>query len=159
MLKRINRRDFLTRTALTAGLGPTVIAATALGNPQTPAPSERVTIGHIGTGGQGRAHATTFDAFEDCDVVALCDVDPKRRAKARSELGKPATAREEPDFRRILDDTRIDSVSIATPDHWHTPIALHALQAGKHVYVEKPCSHNLHEGAVLDRAARHIRSG
>jgi len=83
-------------------------------------------------------------------VVAVCDVDPEQIKKA---LGKVPEAAPAADFRRLLDDKSIDTVSIATPDHWHTPVALAALQAGKHVYVEKPCSHNIHEAIALKTAA------
>ena len=61
------------------------------------------------------------------------------------------------DFRRILDDQSVDAVTIATPDHWHVPVALLALAAGKHVYVEKPCSHNVREGQLLVAAAKKTR--
>ena len=63
------------------------------------------------------------------------------------------------DFRRILDDPSIDGVTIATPDHWHAPIALMALEAGKHVYVEKPCCHNVREGQLLREAAHEVGQG
>jgi predicted dehydrogenase len=65
-------------------------------------------------------------------------------------MGEPAT--EERDFREILELKDVEAITIATPDHWHTPMAIAALQAGKHVYVEKPCSHNPAEGAMLVEA-------
>ena len=140
-----SRRTFL---GTAAGLA---VAASQRG---LAAPSERVRHAVIGCGGQGRSHAKAFHGFDDCDVVAICDVDPERRALLRSKVDGAEKFREEADFRRILEDPAIDSVSIVTPDHWHTPIALHALLAGKHVYVEKPCSHNIHEGIVLGKAAQ-----
>jgi predicted dehydrogenase len=109
----------------------------------------------IGTGGQGTGHIKGFLNTEGVAVVALCDVDPERRAKV--EAGWPGgnfDAKYYTNFHELLADPNIDSVSIATPDHWHTPVALHALKAGKHVYVEKPCSHNIHEAFELDRVAR-----
>lgn len=125
-----------------------------LGLQAVAAPSERVRHAVIGTGNQGRQHARAFDAASDCDVVALCDLDPRRRAKVRGGMAKPDAVMETDDFHTILEDDSIDSVSVATPDHWHTSIALHALQAGKHVYVEKPCSHNIAEGLTLEQAAK-----
>ncbi|HMO85973.1 MAG TPA: Gfo/Idh/MocA family oxidoreductase, partial [Lacipirellulaceae bacterium] len=86
-------------------------------------------------------------------IAAVCDVDPQRRGAVQESSGAPGVG----DLRRILDDPSVDAVTIATPDHWHVPAALLALAAGKHVYVEKPCSHNVREGRWLVDAAR--RSG
>ena len=108
----------------------------------------------IGTGGMGRNHLRGFGEAPDCVLVAASDVDPERRKQVSELLQGKADVAFYPDFRELLADPDIDSVSIATPDHWHTPVALHALLAGKHVYVEKPCSHNIHEAFVLERVAR-----
>ena len=118
------------------------------------APSDRVRHAIIGVGGQGRTHARTFSSFDDCDVVAVCDLDPQRRARVLRELPAQEQVAQVEDFRTILDDRDIDTVSIATPDHWHAPIALAAILAGKHVYLEKPCCHNVREGPVLAAAAQ-----
>lgn len=141
----------LSRREFVSGIGA-VAGASLLSQHAKAAPSERVRHAVIGTGSQGRGHARTFHGLPDCEVVAICDLDPERRAKAVSELDGEVAALD--DYRRILDDDSIDTVSIATPDHWHTPIALWALQAGKHVYVEKPCSHNMDEGTRLVAAAK-----
>lgn len=141
----LTRRTFIRGVAASAVL--------AAGTSAKAAPSERVRHAVIGLGGQGRRHARGFAANPDCDVVAIADVDPERLEKAAAELPNASTVRQVDDFRRIIDDTGIDSVSIATPDHWHTPMAIMALKAGKHVYVEKPCCHNVHEGLVLERIA------
>ena len=117
------------------------------------APSERVRHALIGTGNQGKRHAQLFSEFEDCDLVAICDVDPVRRNAFAEKLSHLKTLAVYDDYRRIIGDPEIDSVSIATPDHWHTPLALMALKAGKHVYVEKPCSHNIAEAQLLLKAA------
>lgn len=140
------RRDFLR----TAG-GSALVSALASG-PASAAPSERVRHAVIGLGSQGRHHAKTFAGFADCEVVAVCDVDPERRAAAANELPNAKGIEQVEDFRRVLARNDIDSLSVATPDHWHTWIALAALQAGKHVYVEKPCSHNVREGEALVKA-------
>ena len=139
-----NRRQFIG--TLAGGLA--LVATASLRRTANAAPNDRVRHAVIGLGSQGRRHARTFDALPDCDVVAVCDVDPERRAQAISELA-PSTPKAMEHFMEVLDDVSIDSVSVATPDHWHVPIALAALDAGKHVYVEKPCCHNVHEGNVL----------
>ncbi len=146
------RREFIrtATTGIAASAGVFAIALSAKA-----APSERVRHAVIGMGSQGNRHARTFHGFDDCDVVAVCDVDPERRRHAANELSDFGSVAEVERFEDILDDASIDSVSIATPDHWHTPVALHALNAGKHVYVEKPCSHTLEEGRILAEAAAH----
>lgn len=111
-------------------------------------------VGVIGLGGQGKSHLRGYLENPEVEVAWICDVDSQRLNEAKEMAGgTKATA----DLRQILNDSSVDFVSIATPDHWHTPAALLALQAGKHVYVEKPCSHNLREGRMLIEAAR--RSG
>lgn len=142
------RRGFLGIT----GMG--VLAGLAAGGIQAAAPpSERVRHALIGTGNQGKRHAQLFSEAPDCEIVALCDVDPERRAGFAERLPNRERLALYEDYRRILDDASIDSVSIATPDHWHAPMAIAALQAGKHVYVEKPCAHNIHEARLLQKAA------
>jgi predicted dehydrogenase len=147
----------LTRRRFIQSTGQGILASSAvfsLAKDSKAAPSERIRHAVIGMGGQGRRHAKTFASFPDCDVVAVCDVDPERRDKAVAELPDTQKVAKVKDFREILDNPEIDTVSIATPDHWHTSIALAALIAGKHVYVEKPCSHNVNEGVLLAQAAK-----
>lgn len=141
------RRTFLKATA--AG----VVAASVVSQRPVRAAARKVRHAVIGTGGQGHAHLRTFRSFEDCVIAGVCDVDPRRLASAQKELGHPDGLIVTDDFHRVLEEPSIDSVSITTPDHWHTLVALHALKAGKHVYVEKPCCHNIHEGQVLLEAA------
>ncbi len=122
------------------------------------AANERIHHAVIGNGGQGRSHCETFSGIRNlCEVVAVCDVDPSRRERAAGEVKAGRKVAQYGDYRRIIDDPQIDTVSIATPDHWHTKIALEAILAGKHVYVEKPCCHNIHEGELLARAAKKYR--
>jgi len=113
--------------------------------------NERIGVAVIGVNGMGHAHVKTLTAREDIDFVALCDVDPAALAKAAKTVttgGKP-----EPkliiDFRKLLDDKSISALVIATPHHWHMPIGLRAMAAGKDIYVEKPASHVFREGRLM----------
>ncbi len=131
-----SRRDVLkTGCAVAAGLAaPTFIPATALGDADTPPPSERVTLGHIGVGGRGSFLMNATQRGRGIQSLAVADCYQDRRDSAAAAIKGKAYA----DFRHILDRKDIDGVIIATPDHWHVPIALLAAQAGKDVYVEKP---------------------
>lgn len=148
-MAHLSRRSFLRSAG--AGLAASTFVLAQGGKA---APNDTIRHAVIGLGGQGRNHAKTFASFDDCRVVALCDVDPERLAKALEGLPEPHNVATHDHYRRILDDPEIDTVSIATPDHWHALIAVEALMAGKHVYVEKPCCHNVREGQALVAAAR-----
>jgi predicted dehydrogenase len=128
-------------------------AAVVLGRPKSHAAeaSERVRIGVIGCGNQGGSHIKSLLDLKDAEVAYVADVDPQRLERAVNDSGG---AKGVADFRRILDDKSVDAVTIATPDHWHVPAALLAIAAGKHVYVEKPCSQNVREGQLLVAAAK-----
>jgi predicted dehydrogenase len=143
-----SRRKFLTD----ASMG--IAAATLLSQSRSFAASasERVRVGVIGCGPQGNSHVGSLMTLKDAQVVYICDVDPARVANGVQTSGGVAKA--VTDFRKILDDPTIDAVSIATPDHWHAPVALLAMEAGKHVYVEKPCCHNIREGQLLREAVK-----
>lgn len=149
-MSEISRRKFLK----TSGTG-IAASSTFLVIPQRVLSGANGRVRHavIGTGGQGRTHCKVFDGLDDCEVAAVCGVDPKRRAEAANSLPNPDKVAQYEDYRRVLDDKSIDTISIATPDHWHALIAIAAILAGKHVYVEKPCCHNVHEGKVLVEAA------
>jgi predicted dehydrogenase len=144
------RRRFIRTT----GAGIVASAAPFLMTRAKAAPSERVRHAAIGMGGRGRSLAKGFASIRECEVAVVCDVDPERRALAVRELPDSNKVAECEDYRRIVDDKTIDTISIATCDHWHTPIALAGIVAGKHVYVEKPCSHNVIEGHLLTEAAK-----
>lgn len=120
--------------------------------------SSMVTVGVIGTGGMGGNHVRHLAARKDVRLAYLCDVDRNRLdAAAKSAAGQAAAPKLVGDLRQVLDDKQVDAVWIATPDHWHAPAAILALDAGKHVYVEKPCCHNVREGRLMIEAVR--RSG
>jgi len=121
-----------------------------------PAPNDRVQAACIGLGHRGRQHLVGLEAVPGAAVVALCDVDQETLGRRADELQQwtGRNVRCSVDYRRLLEDRRIDAVSIATCNHTHALIALAALEAGKDVYIEKPCSHNLFEGRQLVRAAQ-----
>jgi glucose-fructose oxidoreductase len=130
---QLTRRNFLEATAAAAAV-PYVITSTALGNADTPPASERVTLGHIGVGGQGSGLFFQFQGCKGCQSVAVADAYKDRReARAGVCKGKPYA-----DFRELLARTDIDAVVVATPDHWHVPVAIAAARAKKDAYVEKP---------------------
>jgi predicted dehydrogenase len=147
-----SRRDFLRTSGAAASLAATGLFLKT--DKAAHAAKKKLRHAVIGVGGQGRGHCRGFASLSDlCEIVAICDVDPNNLAKAEEALPDPASVAKHKDFRELLKDESIDTVSIATPDHWHTPIALHAILAGKQVYVEKPCSHNPHEAKMLMQAA------
>src|SRR5262249_19647371 len=146
--------SFLKQT----GLGLTAAAlASAAG--RAAGPNNRVVVGVIGTGGMGKNHVRALLKRNDVQIAWACDADRNRAAEA-AQLVQKATGRAPQtvqDLRRVLDDRAVNAVFIATPDHWHAPAAILACAAGKHVYVEKPCSHNLREGRLMIEAARKHR--
>ncbi len=152
-MRTTKRRSFLKG----AGLGA---AALALGSGRVHAADARkIVVGVIGPGGMGSHHVNQLSGRKDVEVAYVCDVDQNRLAaaaeKVTSTTGKSPKAVK--DLRQVLDDKSVDAVWIATPDHWHAPAAILALDAGKHVYVEKPCCHNIREGRLMANAVK--RSG
>ncbi len=148
------RRDFLKQSASTAVAVGTISALSS--SSVHAAANDQLAIAVIGVGGMGRSHLRALTALKIARIVTLCDVDPKQSARAaetvKSAIGQ--TPQTVVDFRTVLDDKSVDAVIIATPHHWHTPIALHAMLAGKDVYVEKPASHSFEESQLLLKAAR-----
>jgi predicted dehydrogenase len=148
-----NRRRFIQQTA-------TAVAATsALGFPapaRAASANDKVIIGIIGPGGMGSNLLSSFVEQKDVEIAYVCDVDSNRMGQAAKSVEKKTNKapKQEKDMRRLLEDKAIDAVIIATPDHWHAPATILACEAGKHVYVEKPCSHNLREGRLMVEAAR-----
>lgn len=149
-----NRRDFLAAT----GIGAVALTARTRQSVAANA-AERITVGVIGPGGMGLNHVRNLADRSDVRIAAVCDVDSERAGRAAEHVQKvtgtaPAITG---DLRTILDNRAIDAVFIATPDHWHAPATILALDAGKHVYVEKPCCHNVREGRLMIEAVE--RSG
>lgn len=141
-----NRRAFLK---LSAGL--VASAAFDSGGALSAGEGEKLVVGLIGCGGRGRHDAVLFKKIPNVELGWVCDVDEARRQQAGRDLGV-GSERIASDLRRVLDDKAVDAVIVATPDHWHSPAAILACEAGKHVYVEKPISHNLREGRLLVEA-------
>ena len=104
---------------------------------------------------RGKAHLESYTAVPDCTVAYVCDVDSRAAEESAAWVERKTGKRPKvvTDFRRALEDPSLDAISIAMPNHWHAPAAILACQAGKHVYVEKPVSHNLLESAKLMAAA------
>ena len=153
----IDRRDFL-KTASATGIG--LAAATRL-SPLFAGQSagETVHVAVMGLNGRGTVLARTFARTANTEVAYLCDVDSDVLAKAVGALQpvQSHSAKAIGDFRRALDDRDVDALVIAAPDHWHAPAAILAMKAGKHVYVEKPCGHDAHEGELLLAAQKKYR--
>lgn len=144
-MSKSNRRTFLTQSGLGAALAMAAPAAKVLGA------NERLGLGLIGCGSRGMS---LVGAFPEARITHVCDPDEQRCQQAKERAGASHAVN---DLRRILDDKSVDAVVIAACDHWHAPAAIMACDAGKHVYVEKPCSHNVREGRLLVEAAQRSR--
>ena len=153
----INRRKFLKIGAKTgAGLAALSGMAVVTHPERVLGANDRVRVAVVGVRGQGFVHVQGYAKEPNAEVTAVCDVDEnilRERLADMEKLGlpKPKTYI---DYRKLLDDKSIDAVSIAAPNHWHSLMGIWACQAGKDVYIEKPCSHNLWEGRQLVWAAR-----
>jgi hypothetical protein len=153
---RTTRRRFLQTTGL-ALLAPSALAAPAPGQGGRPPASERITMGTIGCGGQGTGDMGGFLGFPEVQMVAVCDVVPAHRQRAKDIVDRryrnsDCTAYN--DFRDLLARPDIDAVLIATPDHWHALITIEACKAGKDIYCEKPESLTVKEGRAMVQAVR-----
>jgi predicted dehydrogenase len=143
----VPRRTFLAGAAATAGF--TIVPRHVLGGQGTTAPSDKLNIAAVGVGGMGKNNVAK-SATEN--IVALCDVDFEAAAET---FKKYPTAKQYKDFRVMLDEQKdIDAVIIATPDHSHAVVAMAAMQRKKHVYVQKPLTHSVHEARLLTETAR-----
>ncbi|HVJ80644.1 MAG TPA: Gfo/Idh/MocA family oxidoreductase [Planctomycetia bacterium] len=141
------RREFL-------GAAAAAVAGSASAAGSHPA-ADRLVVGIMGTGGRGMDHARNFSKIKGVEVGYVCDADMNRAQSAADALLKIGAPKPKvvQDFRRILDDREVDVLIVATCNHWHAPAAILGCTAGKHVYVEKPCSHNPREGELLVEAA------
>src|SRR5262249_14871162 len=142
-MKNPTRRDF-ARTAAAAALGTALSARQVLGA------NDRIRLGFIGLGNRGDQVLDAFLAQRDAQVVAICDLYQPSLAFAARKIG--TGPRQFRDYRRLLERNDVDAVVICTPDHWHALQTIHACQAGKDVYVEKPLSLCVAEGRRMVEA-------
>ena len=149
-----SRRDFV-KTAAAAGMGLGIAGHLSVARGLN-APSNKVVVAVMGVDGRGGALANSFARQEGSEVAYICDVDERAIAKVVKSVSEHQDRTPEgvKDFRTILEGDNIDALVIAAPDHWHAPASIMAMQAGKHVYVEKPCGHNAREGELLVEAQK-----
>ena len=143
----MNRRHFVMSSALAAGAAGTRLHASA---------NDTVRVACVGLRGRGNDNIKGWEAQPNVEIVALVDVDQSildtRLKEVEAKTGKRPKGYT--DVRKMLEDKSIDAFSIATPNHWHALMTIWSCQAGKDVYVEKPCSHNVHEGRIAVQMAR-----
>jgi uncharacterized protein (DUF1501 family) len=149
-MSTLHRRDFLKATAAAT----TLSALTAAGAADQP--NDRILLAVMGLHGRGKDLIRGFSSFEDVEIAYLIDPDERVVPAAIKMLNerqkKPPIV--EKDIRRVLEDKNLTALAVAAPDHWHTLATIWACQAGKHVYCEKPVSHNILEGRRMVEAAR-----
>lgn len=157
MKNSIDRRNFLKKSAVYAtglAIGGLGMSAKSYGN--IVGANERLNFGIAGIHSRGQALLDAAAAAENTRIAYLCDVDSRVLQSTAESVKKrfDNQAKTIEDFRKLVEEKDLDVVAIATPEHWHAPMAIMAAQAGKHVYVEKPCSHNPHEGELLVRVQK-----
>ena len=149
-----SRRSFI-KGSLSVAAGSLLIAGTKASGDFRGA-NEAIRIAIAGINGRGGSHMGEFGGMKDVQIAYLVDPDtrlfPSKVRTVEKKTGK--TPKTETDIRRVLDDKNVDAISIATPNHWHSLMTIWACMAGKDVYVEKPCSHNVHEGRIAVQTAR-----
>lgn len=157
--KNLNRREFLSLSAL--GLtGLTILPSFVINGTRIP-PSDRVVMGFIGLGRQGLSDFRAFSSVPGVQVAACCDVDSMKNVRFRSrvlewkkEVGLPLRCDTYEHYQRMLERTDIDAIEVCTPDHWHALQTIHACEAGKDVYVQKPLAFTIKEGYEMVNAVR-----
>jgi predicted dehydrogenase len=156
MSPSINRRSFLETSAAGAAFaaGSYLIAESSA--QETKTAGEKIVVGVMGVNGRGGALTQSFMGQPNCEIGYICDVDQRALDRVVKTVGdkqgkKPQAVT---DFRKILDDKTVDVLVCAAPNHWHAPATILGCSAGKHVYVEKPCSHNPREGELAVEASR-----
>ena len=143
------RRDFLKTSA--ASVTGAMLASSIPASAKVLGANDRIRVAAIGTGGRMRGLLNNFKKQSDVEIVTLCDVYEPNIERTATTLGL-SSAKQLKDYRAVLDDKAVDAVVIATPDHWHVKITSDAVAAGKDVYVEKPITHSIEEGAGIIKA-------
>ncbi|QRR02192.1 Gfo/Idh/MocA family protein [Dyadobacter sandarakinus] len=158
-----NRRDFIKKSL--AGSALLTIGGVLPGfSPKSYAnimgANEKVNVAMMGVNSRGLALTSNYAVQPNCQVISISDVDSRATAKAISTVNEVAKYKptDVPDFRKALENKDVDALVIAAPDHWHAPAAILASKAGKHVYLEKPCSHNPNEGEMLVQVAKKYKN-
>jgi len=143
------RRKFIKSTAM--GAAGVTLLSSASSYANILGANNSVNFAILGCGGRAHGLAKAIGEVKEGKLVAICDVDAKRLNKFKEYCKKTigTNPKTESDFRKLLEDKNVDAIVVATPEHWHAPMAIMGMQAGKHVYVEKPCSHNPHENELL----------
>ncbi|MAZ28257.1 MAG: oxidoreductase [Cytophagaceae bacterium] len=146
------RRDFIKQTAA-AAIGISIVPRHVLGGPGFTAPSDKLVVAGIGVGGKGESDIYMFSQSGKADIGFLCDVDTRRASKSIERFPK---AKFYKDWREMLEKEHknFDAVSVSTPDHNHASPAMAAMEMGKHVYVQKPLTHDIYEARKLTEAAK-----
>ncbi|RBL91467.1 dehydrogenase [Chitinophaga flava] len=160
---KASRRDFLKKTTKgTAAimLGGMLPGFSAASYARIMGSNERVRVGMMGVNSRGLALANNYARQKNCEVVSVSDVDTRAAEKCIDSVFKITQAKPKavPDFRKALENKNMDALVVAAPDHWHAPAAILAAKAGKHVYLEKPCSHNPYEGELLVKVAEKYKA-
>lgn len=151
------RRNFIKNTTLgTASLATATFSSNFILGRDILGANERINCAVVGVRSRGKAHAAAINLQENAKILYSCDVDDiileEHNKWCQKNLGY--VSKVEKDFRKLLEIKELDAIFIATPEHWHAPMTIMALQAGKHVYIEKPCSHNAHENELLVAAQK-----
>ena len=154
MMKSIPRRKFVSESL--AGAAALAAANTLAIRTSAASPNDKITASLIGVGNMGSGHVKRLLTRPDVHIKTIVDVDQSHAERAQQTVYRARGHRPdtEEDFRRMLEDKSIDAVVIATPHHWHAPMAIRAMRAGKDVYCEKPASHVFREGRLLVEAAK-----
>ena len=144
----LSRRQFMNRSLAAAGAGAGFAIGGTKSSGRVIGANDTVRLAVAGLNGRGGAHVDEFGKMPGVEITYLVDPDTRTYKKRLDQIAKkggrtPATVQ---DIRRVLEDKEVDAISVATPNHWHALLTIWGCQAGKDVYVEKPCSHNIHEG-------------
>ena len=147
------RRKFIKKTSI-GTVGIAALSSKIMVGKNILGANDRIICAIAGIRSRGKAHAIAINQQKNSKILYSCDVDDNilndHNKWSKKNIGY--VPKVEKDYRKLIEDKNIDAVFIATPEHWHAPMAIMAMEAGKHVYVEKPCSHNLYENELLVKA-------